>query len=132
MLTWIATYWLDVLFTVVLGVLAWGGKKLIYFCKKEVKNILNQTEKRILDKIEAKDAEQDKKMDELRAGLLSVQGRQFKEKCHKLLEVDHKITVDELEIITEDHLAYKGLGGNHEGDILFNLVVEKAKKDIGA
>ena len=69
-------------------------------------------------------------MNELRAGLLSIQGKSFKEKCHELLNNEHKITIEELENITKDHEAYKGLGGNHEGDTLFNLIIEKAKKDV--
>lgn len=130
MLEWLAKYWLEVVFGLILALLAWGGKKLIYFYIQEMKRMLQETESKILAKIQAKDEEQDQKMDELRAGLLSVQGRGFKENCHKLLSIDHKIDVEELENITKDHDAYKGLGGNHEGDMLFNLVIEKAKKDI--
>ena len=81
-------------------------------------------------KVEARDKIQDEKLNEMRAGLLSMQGAYFKKKCHKLLEPGHEINVEELENITKDHEAYKGLDGNHEGDMLFNLVLEKAKRDI--
>lgn len=130
MIEWLATYWLEVLFGLVLGLIAWGGKKLIHFYTEEMKRLLKATEDNIWAKVKEKDEKQDQKMDELRAGLLSIQGRAFKEKCRELLEVEHLITVTELENITKDHEAYKGLGGNHEGDTLFNLILEKAKKDI--
>ena len=92
--------------------------------------MLKETEERILNQREERDRQYEKKIDEIRNGLLSVQGQSFKEKCHKLLSQDHQIDVEELENVTKDHEAYKGLGGNHEGDTLFSLVIEKAKKDI--
>lgn len=95
-----------------------------------MKNMLKETEERILTQREAKSVERDKRIEEIRKGLLSIQGQSFKEKCHKLLAQEHQIDVEELENITKDHDAYKGLGGNHEGDTLFSLVIEKAKKDI--
>ena len=130
MLEWIARYWLEVVFSLALAGLAWGGKRLIKFYMDDIKRSLEDLEKRILTKVEARDDAQDEKMNEMRAGLLSMQGAYFKKKCHRLLEPDHKIEVEELENITRDHEAYKGLGGNHEGDMLFNLVLEKAKRDI--
>ena len=130
MLEWLATQWLEVAFGLVLGLIAWGGKKLIYFYVKEMKQMLKQTETNIVAKMELKNHEQDQKMDKLRAGLLSVQSRNFKANCHELLDVNHVITAEELENITRDHDAYKGLGGNHVGDTLFNLIIEKAKKNI--
>lgn len=66
----------------------------------------------------------------LRRGLLSVQGRQFKHDCKKLLAEDHKITFDEFQQINEDHQAYHELGGNHNGDALFELVKKKAEKEL--
>lgn len=63
----------------------------------------------------------------MKAGLLSVQGRQFKKHCRELLEPSHVITVDEYEEIVIDHDAYNGLGGNHTGDLLFDAIVNKYK-----
>ena len=128
MVEWLAKYWLEVLFAAVLGIITWGGKRLIHFYINQLKQMLEETQEAILEIVNTKDQEQDKKMDELRAGLLSLQGPLFKERCHNLLEPDHRIEVEELERITRDHEAYKGLGGNHEGDTLFDLVKEKAKK----
>jgi hypothetical protein len=58
-------------------------------------------------------------------GLLSVQGQTFRAACHRLLETNHSITVDEYEQIVRDHEAYNSLGGNHIGDNLFKLVETK-------
>lgn len=130
MLEWIARYWIEVIFSLALAGLAWGGKRLIKFYIDDVKRTLEELEKRILAKVEARDNLQDERLNEMRAGLLSMQGAYFKKKCQKLLEPEHKIDVEELTNITRDHDAYKGLGGNHEGDMLFKLVLEKAKRDI--
>ena len=130
MLEWLAKYWIEVVFGLILAGFGWGGRQLVHFQVKEMKNMLKETEERILTQREAKSIERDKRIEEIRKGLLSIQGQSFKEKCHKLLAQEHQIDVEELENITKDHDAYKGLGGNHEGDTLFSLVIEKAKKDI--
>lgn len=62
------------------------------------------------------------------AGLLSMQGKQFRETCMFLLQPDHIITFDEYEQFEQDYLAYKALGGNHYGDQLHARVVEKYSK----
>ena len=64
----------------------------------------------------------------LKAGLLSIQGKEFRENCRKLLADDHEITLDEWEEIDADHEAYNGLGGNHKGDHLYELVQKKAER----
>ena len=66
----------------------------------------------------------------LRGGLLSIQGRAFKAECRKLLSPMHTISLDEWEEIDADHEAYNRLGGNHKGDELFRLVKEKALKTL--
>lgn len=67
----------------------------------------------------------------LKRGLLSVQGRQFKSDCKKLLASEHVMSIEEYQQINEDHQAYHALGGNHNGDALFDLVKKKAEKEIG-
>lgn len=64
-------------------------------------------------------------LENLNTGLLSVQGRQFRENCLRLLATDHVITVLEYEEFEEEYTAYKALGGNHRGDALHDRVVEK-------
>lgn len=63
----------------------------------------------------------------IKAGMLSVQGKEFRANCRKLLAEDHEITLDEWEEIDKDHEAYNGLGGNHRGDQLYALVKKKAE-----
>ena len=69
-------------------------------------------------------------VDNLTIGVLSLQGKQFRDECIFLLSPDHFITVDEYQQFEEDYLAYKGLGGNHTGDALHNRVVEKFNNQI--
>lgn len=66
----------------------------------------------------------------LKAGLLSLQGKEFRADCRRLLEDGHEITLDEWEEIDADHEAYNGLGGNHKGDSLFELVRKKVEKTL--
>ena len=66
----------------------------------------------------------------LKAGLLSIQGKEFKENCRALLREDHEITLDEWEDLDADHEAYNGLGGNHKGDHLYELVKKKAEQTL--
>ena len=63
----------------------------------------------------------------LTAGVLSMQGKEFRNNCRKLLAEDHVITLDEWEELDKDHTAYNGLGGNHKGDHLFSLVKKKVE-----
>ena len=66
----------------------------------------------------------------LKAGLLSMQGKEFRNNCRDLLNEDHTITLDEWEEIDADHEAYNGLGGNHKGDHLYGLVKTKFEKGL--
>ena len=63
----------------------------------------------------------------LRLGVLSLQGKSFREECRHLLGKD-VITMDEYEEFEDDYAAYKGLGGNHNGDALHDRVVDKFSK----
>lgn len=63
----------------------------------------------------------------LTAGVLSMQGKEFRNNCRKLLAEDHVIALDEWEELDKDHTAYNGLGGNHKGDHLFSLVKKKVE-----
>lgn len=66
----------------------------------------------------------------LTEGILSIQGRQFKEECRALLENDHEITLKEFEYITNEHRIYNALRGNHDGDDLYNLVETKYRANL--
>lgn len=69
----------------------------------------------------------EKNLEALTAGILSMQGKEFRANCRKLLAEDHIITLDEWEELDKDHMAYNGLGGNHKGDHLFLLVKKKVE-----
>lgn len=64
----------------------------------------------------------------LKDGVLSIQGKEFKAQCRRLLDDSHELTLDEWEEIDKDHEVYNGLGGNHKGDQLYSLVKKKAEK----
>lgn len=66
-------------------------------------------------------------IDRVRVGVLSLQGKSFREECRCLLGKD-MITMDEYEEFEDDYAAYKGLGGNHNGDALHDRVVDKFSK----
>ena len=69
-------------------------------------------------------------LENLSTGLLSIQGKQFRENCLYLLDTEHTITFPEYEQFEEDYVAYKALGGNHRGDALHDRVVEKFNAQI--
>lgn len=92
--------------------------------------LLNIVEKKNEELLKA-DQQIHDEIDNLRDGILSIQGRDFKEVCHELLQENHIITAIEYEQILADHIAYNKLGGNHEGDALFSMVEAKYKNTIG-
>lgn len=65
----------------------------------------------------------------LKRGILSIQGKVFKEKCEALLNAE-TITTQQYEDLLDDHEAYNGLGGNHRGDQLFDLVTKKYQAQV--
>ena len=69
-------------------------------------------------------------VENLTSGILSIQGKQFREECVAMLDPEHFILVDEYEQFEEDYIAYKTLGGNHNGDALHARVVEKFNAQI--
>ena len=70
------------------------------------------------------------KIDVVRDGVLSIQGKQFKDDCRKLLNPDHEITLDEFEEIESDHETYNKMNGNHTGDKLFQMVEQKFRNSL--
>ena len=90
-------------------------------------NIVESQNKELL----AADERLHEEIESVRDGMLSMQGRNFKNDCHKLLKKDHIIDVKEYEQLLADHIVYNKLGGNHEGDALFSMVEAKYKNTIG-
>ena len=96
-------------------------------CSTEMMRVLKEQTEALKETDEAIHQE----IDGLRGGMLSIQGRNFKNDCHKLLKADHVIDLKEYEQLLADHIAYNKLGGNHEGDALFSMVEAKYKNTIG-
>ena len=63
----------------------------------------------------------------IKSGILSIQGKQFRELCIELLKKDY-ITIEEYEDFENEYSVYKSLGGNHRGDALHARVVAKYDK----
>lgn len=72
----------------------------------------------------------EKELNILSKGILSIQRKEFLAECRKLLAEDHVITLEEWEELDNDHDAYNGLGGNHKGDQMFNLVKKKFESGL--
>ena len=143
MLEWIAKYWLEVLFGLIVTGMGLGMRKIwkmykdaqIIRHKEEREEISHEIDEKIKMQNEHMAKADERITNEIRniensvnkiiKGLLSVQGQTFRAACRRLLETNHSITVDEYEQIVRDHEAYNSLGGNHIGDNLFKLVETK-------
>lgn len=148
-LEWLGKYWLEWL----CGLVATGA---LFFAKHYIKIQRQVNEEKWKDKeknmrgkiittledriqgVEDKSAAEDviihneldeihSEVDTIESGILSVQGKQFREMCEDLLKQDY-ITVEEYEEFEEEYAVYKGLGGNHRGDSLHARVVAKVDK----
>lgn len=147
-----AEYWLEWVFGLIALGISFGAKHYVKLQKEswnhkweERKNqakdeVINKLEKEIHEETEKSKAA-DKRLEaeieviqnnleNLTIGILSMQGKQFKEACYLLLKDYHKITVEEYEQFEEDYKAYKNLGGNHRGDALHDRVVEKFNQQL--
>ena len=101
---------------------------------KEVKEELSAESQRLKQESDAADfcIEEEigilkQEFDIIKKGVLSVQKRDFKKMCKELLEPDHKLTLEEYRICNDEHDIYNRLGGNSDGDTLFELVQKKAE-----
>lgn len=159
MLDFIIKYWLEVAFGLICGTLAWFIKKYLSLYKESKNNhetsiittiqekMDNQYDKtqeqmnQCYGKLDTKisefideSREEDKKMNErignMRNDVLTIEGAYFRAECRKLLKKEHIITQEEFNTITLEHDAYNNLGGNHEGDMLFEMVREKHRNQL--
>lgn len=117
MAEWILKYWVEVLFSVVVGVITLLYKRFLSIHKKEqaaerskfkeeIKTEIKDSIKHEFREEFEKNNERDSRImetlnklttsiDTLTEGLLSVQRREFEADCHKLLDPNHNITLDE-------------------------------------
>ena len=135
MLEFILKYWIEVLFGAVIAIGGYMVKRTLKSYRQErldEKNaFLESIKKEISAEFERSNGRETELAGEiktLKAGLLSIQGRAFKNNCKRLLDPDHEISLEEYEEITKDHDAYNSLGGNHNGDELFILVRKKVEE----
>lgn len=68
-----------------------------------------------------------KTVDVITNGILSIQGKQFRDMCEELLSQDY-ISIEEYEDFEDEYAVYTSLGGNHKGDSLHARVVAKCDK----
>ena len=141
MLAFIEQYWLNFLLGIISGGLILFAKK-IWALFKESNTRKRHAEQETLQKemrgtIKENEAESKKgdeilqdQIDIMKSGILSIQRKIFKQECRELLKEDHEITLEEFEGIQEDHRIYNSLGGNHDGDALFEMVRQKATNNI--
>ena len=93
----------------------------------------NRLDNKITEFIE-ESRESDKQMtnniNTVKSDVLTIEGAYFRSECRRLLQKEHTITQEEFDTITLEHGAYNNLGGNHEGDMLFEMVKEKHKEQL--
>lgn len=80
-----------------------------------------QTNKNDENLIEKKIDTLEDNLNTLKDGILSLQRKEFKEECRRLLNQEEPITYEQYTILQREHTVYNSLGGNHEGDQLFKL-----------
>jgi hypothetical protein len=134
MLEFVLKYWIEFLFGGVIAIGSYMIKRTLKSFRQERADEKEAFLEGIKGEIRAEFERSNKKETELaeeikvlKAGLLSIQGRTFKSNCRRLLDPDHDISLEEYEEITKDHEAYNSLGGNHNGDQLYQLVRKKVE-----
>lgn len=155
MLQWIMQYWLGILFGLIIAGAAFFRKRIKTWYdtyredreKKFRKSIVKEIKPMLEEAIQRSD-ESDvairsqigelqhnlsnvkDEVANVKAGLLSVQSAAFKVKCREYLKPDASISLEQFELLERDHEAYNGLGGNHDGDQLFQLVKKKFENSL--
>lgn len=143
MLDFIIKYWIDFVFGIVVAILGILYKKLYNSYKRdrelEKKALVENMQKERAQAIKEATQELNSRLcnveqqnECLKSGILSIFRRLFEQDCRYLLSEDHTVTLDEYEELSKDHDVYKALGGNHNGDRLFNLVVNKVQHQLHA
>lgn len=147
MLELIAKYWVQWICTIIAGGIALLARHHIKLQKEAFETQWSKKEEGICNKIvntlepqitrvEAQAKAEDEKIhqelneihqdiDTMSDGILSIQGKQFKDYCERLLKPGHFISIDEYEEFESDYEVYKKLKGNHRGDALHARIVEK-------
>ena len=137
MLEFITRYWVEVAFGLIIAGITWLFKRHLKLekehadadrekNKQEILNITREENQEQINRIQLLESE----LTALKAGLLSVQGRMYREFCEQLLAEYDEIPIELFEQEEEDYATYKQLGGNHRGDSLHNAVVKKFNTQV--
>lgn len=140
-LDFIIKYWLEFVLGIVATGLSIACKKIYKMYKSEKQHQKTKEQKEFyagLEKLIKQGNEESKAADKIlqdqidvvTQGVLNIQKRHFKQECRELLKENHEITLEEYETANEDHDIYNALGGNHDGDTLFDMVRKKATNNI--
>lgn len=103
-----------------------GMKQQMSECYNNLIDVVRESDEKSM----AEDIKIHKEIDVIKNGMLSLEGRTFRDDCRRLLQNDHRITLNEFEAISAEHIVYNNLGGNHEGDGLFSMVVAKYQNSL--
>lgn len=141
LLQWIAKYWVDFLLGLIATGLGVACRKIYTLYKNEKTHQKTKEQKEFYQGLQdlitksSQEAQQDKielqeQINIVKNGVLSIQKKNFKENCKELLDENHEITLEEFEALQQDYHIYKNLGGNHEGDTFYKMVVTKATENL--
>lgn len=155
LLDFILKYWIEFAFGLVITFGAAGFRYIVKLIKKDRQEQSNEQFDRFYKKIEKKIEEnnvslsaEDKKINiridgiqdslidinstvaVLKEGILALHRRRFIDDCRKLIESEEEITMEDYRRLVREHKTYNALGGNHEGDQLYSMVVAKYKAQI--
>ena len=147
MIDFIAKYWLEVFFSLIIAVLSGFVKHYYQLWKKEqesqknefwsnTKEELKQYNRELLEQKQSLLSSEDARLQEaikivkesnenLLRAVLEVQKKQFKTDCKYFLENANNISFEEFENLQDEYEIYKSLGGNGPGHTLFDLIQEK-------
>lgn len=145
LIQFIVKYWLEVLFGLITGGVVLFARHYIKVEKERYENMKKERAREIEVNVEQKLEKPIKDLTDvieevketqiendavLKEGVLFLMKAKFVRDCEKLIEADHHITSEEWHRIEKEHIMYNKLGGNHEGDIKFNIVTEKWKEQV--
>lgn len=144
MISFIVQYWLEIIFGLIAAGAGFLAKKFYSLYKKEqqhikeeendtLKNSINKEVLNIIQDHKQQSFQRNEQLQKqinnletelkiLKDGILCIQGKNFKADCHRLLKEEYEITPDEWDTISAEHDIYNSLGGNHNGDRLYEDV----------
>ena len=141
MIEFIIQYWVQFLLVTISGGLTIACKRIYNLYKKEKvhQKTKEQTEfyeglKELIQQGAEQSRQAEASLQEqiniVKEGVLSIQKKNFKQECRELLREDHDITLGEFETLQEEYHVYKNLGGNHDGDTYYEMVVKKTTNSL--